>query len=200
MRLRPSDLATNSVASYQLRNRATVGGNLCNASPAADVAPAALVLGAQFLLYGLKGERTVPASEFFVGPGQTALQTGEFMTAIRFPKPPSVNAGRYLKLGRNKVGDLAIVGVAVFGFIDRAGQHYRIGLASVAPTPLRALEAEEALPPNPTEDDLARAAEKARQAASPIDDVRASAAYRRAMVQALTLRGLRQVWEELSKT
>jgi carbon-monoxide dehydrogenase medium subunit len=198
--------AANSVASYQLRNRATVGGNLCNASPAADMAPATLVLDARFLLHGPPstgsgqgGEREIAASEFFVGPGQTALQKGEFMTAIRFPRPPSVSAGRYLKLGRNKVGDLSIVGVAVYGFLQGAEQHYHIGLASVAPTPLRVLEAEHALPPQPVEDDLARAADGAMQAASPIDDVRASAAYRKAMVRALALRGLRDVWNELSK-
>ncbi len=83
--------------------------------------------------------------------------------------------------------------MAIFGFKDSSGQHFRIGLASVAPTPLRALEVEEALPPHPTQDDLVRAAEIAMQVASPIDDVRASAAYRKAMVRALALRGLRDV-------
>ena len=215
-------LAANSVASYQLRNRATVGGNLCNGSPAADTAPAALVLEGQIVLYGPDpstdpsgfpkpegskagsgqcGEREVLAGEYFLGPGQTAMQAGEFMTAIRFPVPPAGNAGRYLKLGRNKVGDLSIVGVAVFGFPDGAapsGYRFRIGLASVAPTPLRALRAEEVLAANPPgEETFAFAADKAMEAASPIDDVRASATYRKAMVRALTLRGLREVWERL---
>jgi CO/xanthine dehydrogenase FAD-binding subunit len=200
--------AANSVASYQLRNRATLGGNLCNGSPAADTAPAVLVLEGQIILYGPSGEREVPADEFFLGPGATAMQASELMTAVRLPVPPEGSAAKYLKLGRNKAGDLAIAGVAVFGFPDGpVGQianlsyHFRIGLASVAPVPLRALEAEEMLAASPPgEETFALAAEKAMEAASPIDDVRASAAYRRAMVRNLTLRGLREVWEQLRKT
>jgi len=149
----------------------------------------------------------VPANEFFLGPGETAMQAGELMTAVRFPVPPAHSAGRYLKLGRSKAGDLAIAGVAVFGFPNGAvGQvgnlsyHFRIGLASVAPVPLRALEAEEVLAVHPPgEETFALAAEKAVEASSPIDDVRASAAYRRAMVRNLTLRGLREVWAQMSQ-
>ena len=193
--------AAESVASYQLRNRATLGGNLCNGSPAADTTPATLVLGGRIVLYSSSGEREVEAGEFFLGPGETAMRPGELMTAIRFPIPPAGSAGRYLKLGRNRAGDLSIVGVAVFGFPDGAapsGFHFRIALASVAPVVLRALEAEEALAANPPgEETFALAAEKAMEAASPITDVRASAAYRKAMVRALTLRGLRAVWGEM---
>jgi carbon-monoxide dehydrogenase medium subunit len=127
------------------------------------------------------------------------------MTAIRFPIPPGGAVGRYLKLGRNKAGDLAIAGVAVFGFPDGSvGQvgnlsyHFRIALASVAPVPLRALEAEEVLAANrPGEETFTLAAEEAMKAASPIDDVRASAAYRKAMVRTLTLRGLRKLWKRM---
>jgi carbon-monoxide dehydrogenase medium subunit len=195
--------AASSVASYQLRNRATLGGNLGNGSPAADTAPATLVLGGRIVLYRPGGEREVPAGEFFLGPGETAMQAGELMTAIRFSPPPTGCAGKYLKLGRNKAGDLAIAGVAVFGFPDgtASGYRFRIGLASVAPVPLRALEAEEMLAASPPgEETFALAAEKAMEAASPIDDVRASAAYRRAMVRTLTLRGLREVWKQLRNT
>jgi len=192
--------AVNSVASYQLRNRATLGGNLCNGSPAADTAPAVLLLEGRIVLYGPSGEREVPANEFFLGPGETAMQADELMTAVRFPGPPAHSAGRYLKLGRNKAGDLAIAGAAVLGFPDgtASGYSFRIGLASVAPVPLRALEAEDVLAANPPgEETFVLAAEKAMSAASPIDDVRASAAYRRAMVRNLTWRGLRDVWEQL---
>jgi carbon-monoxide dehydrogenase medium subunit len=196
--------AANSVASYQLRNRATLGGNLCNGSPAADTAPAVLVLEGSLVLYGPSGERVIPASDFFLGPGQTAMQAGELMMAVRFPTPPVGAVGKYLKLGRNKAGDLAIAGVAVLGFPDEAissGYRFHIGLASVAPVPLRALEAEGVLAKNPPgEETFALAAEKAMDAATPIDDVRASAAYRKAMVRNLTLRGLREVWERLSGT
>jgi len=194
--------AANSVASYQLRNRATLGGNLCNGSPAADTAPATLLLEGRIVLYGQNGEREVPADEFFLGPGATAMQAGELMTAVRFPILPAGSAGKYLKLGRNKAGDLAIAGVAVFGFPDgtASGYSFRIGLASVAPVPLRALEAEEVLAANPPgEETFALAAQKAMEAAAPIDDVRASAAYRKAMVRALTLRGLREVWAQMKE-
>lgn len=195
--------AAGAVASYPLRNRATLGGNLCNGSPAADTAPAALVLEGHILLYGPQGRREVPAEEFFHGPGKTAIQAGELMTGIRFPVPPAGGVGRYLKLGRNRIGDLAIVGVAIFGFPDGtapSGFRFRIALASVAPVPLRARAAEEALAAiSPGEEAFALAATKAMEASSPIDDVRASAAYRKAIVRVLTLRGLREVWKALSQ-
>ena len=193
--------AANSVASYPLRNRATLGGNLCNASPAADTAPATLVLEGRMVFHGPNGERELPASQFFLGPGRTALQPGEFTVAVRFPAPPAGAVGRYLKLGRNKAGDLSIAGVAVWGYPDGntpSGYRFHIALASVAPLPLRATEAEQVLAANPPgEAVFVTAAEKAKQAASPIDDLRASAAYRREMVRNLTLQGLRQVWQEL---
>jgi carbon-monoxide dehydrogenase medium subunit len=194
--------AANTVASYQIRNRATLGGNLCNASPAADTAPAALLLEASMVLYGPGGEREVPGDAFFLGPGATAIEADELMTAIRFPIPPRGAAGRYLKLGRNKAGDLAIAGVAVLGVPNAtsSGPRFRIGLSSVAPVPLRAREAEEVLAASPPgEETFARAADKAMEAATPIDDVRASAEYREAMVRSLTLRALREVWAQMEE-
>jgi len=193
--------AAHSVASYQVRNRATIGGNLCNASPCADASLATLVLEGRVIVYGPGGEREMAVGEFFVGPGETSLQAGEFMTAIRYPVPPVGAAGRYLKLGRSKAGDLAIVSVAVLGFPDEgvpSGYRFRIGLGSVAPTVVRAPQAEAVLMENPPgEETFALAAERAMEAAAPIDDVRASAAYRRAMVRNLALRGLRQVGERI---
>jgi len=193
--------AAASVASYQLRNRATLGGNLCNGSPAADTAPALLVLQGRLVLHGPRGLREVQGSDFFRGPRKTVLQGDELLLAVRFPAPPERAIGHYLKLGRNKAGDLAIAGVAVLGFADQAsapGYRFRIALASVAPVPLRAIAAEELLAASP---DIAKAldaaAQKAADSSSPIDDVRASAAYRRAMVRNLTRRGLLQVWAEL---
>jgi len=196
--------AAHSVASYQVRNRATMGGNLCNASPCADTAPAVLVLEGDIALYGASGERAVPAKEFFVGPGSTAIQPDEFVTAIRFPLPPNGSESKYMKLGRNKGGDLALVGVAVLGFPDRAaasGYGFRIALGSVAPVPLRVAAAERVLAVRPPDENtFALAAEKAMEAAAPIDDVRASAAYQKAMVRTLTLRGLQKVWGQLCNT
>jgi len=190
--------AAEQVASYPLRNRATLGGNLANASPAADTAPAVLLLEGRMVLHGPGGEREVPAGDFFLGPGKTAMLPGEFLSAVRFPPLPAGARGTYLKLGRTRAGDLALVGVAVLGFPDAtapSGYRFRIGLAAVGPTPLRACAAEEVLAANPPgEQSFARAAEEAMRASSPIDDVRASAAYRRAMVRNLTRRALAEVW------
>ena len=191
--------AAHSVASYPIRNRATVGGNLCNCSPAADTAPALLVLEGRFVICGPGGEREIPAEKFFLGPGKSAMAADEWMTAIRLPIPDAGAAGRYLKLGRNKAGDLAIVSVAAFGFPSRgtpSAYCFRLALGSVAPTPLRAFRAEQVLAADaPGEATFARAAKEAMAAASPIDDVRASAAYRRAMVHNLTEQALSEVWQ-----
>jgi len=195
--------AAESVASYQLRNRATIGGNICNASPAADTAPAALVLEADVTVVGPKGERTIPIIDFFMSPGVNALGSGEFLTRVNFPNQPEGWKGRYLKIGRNAGGDLAIVGVAVMGYPDMdepSNFRFRIALASVAPTPIRVHEVEEILTENPiTEAVIERAAEAAQEASTPIDDVRASARYRKAMVSELTRRGLIEVWSQLKK-
>jgi CO/xanthine dehydrogenase FAD-binding subunit len=172
--------AASTVASYQIRNRATLGGNLCNASPCADTAPATLLLG----------------------PGQTLIQSGELMRAIHFPPLQATAAACYHKLGRCKSGDLSLVGVAVLGFPDgtASGYGFRVGLGSVAPTPIRVTAAEEFLSANPPgEAAFAQAAEKAMAAASPITDVRGTAEYQTAMVRALTLRGLREVWAQMKE-
>lgn len=196
--------AAESVASYQIRNRATLGGNLCNASPCADTSPATLVLDAEFVLFGPDGERVVPAMEFFRGPGQTVLQPIELLLSIRFPSVypfPSAAAARYHKLGRCRSGDLSLVGVAVLGYANGAdsGYTFRIGLGSVAPTPIRAAEAEAFLAAHPPgEETFTRAAELAMAAASPISDVRGTADYQKAMVRTLTLRGLRDAWAQLT--
>jgi carbon-monoxide dehydrogenase medium subunit len=195
--------AANSVASYQVRNRATIGGNLCNGSPCADVAPASLVLEGRVALQSADGERELGMDAFFLGPGETSLRTGELMTEVRYPPPPPDSVGRYLKLGRSKAGDLAIVGVAVFGFPASetpSGYRFRIALGAVAPTVVRAPIAEEVLADQrPGEEVFALAADEAMEAAVPIDDVRASAVYRKAMVRNLTLRGLRDVWAQMKE-
>jgi carbon-monoxide dehydrogenase medium subunit len=208
--------AANAVGSYQVRNRATIGGNLCNASPCADTALATLVLDARVVLHGPNhssgsdrpAEREMSVAAFFLGPGETALKPGELLTAIRLPPPPVGAVGRHLKLSRNRLGDLALVSVDVLGFpagtaagaggSTGAGYAFRIGLGAVAPTVVRAAQAEEVLAGRaPGEEAFALAAEKAADAAAPIDDVRAGAAYRKAMVRNLTLRGLSEVWEWL---
>jgi aerobic carbon-monoxide dehydrogenase medium subunit len=197
--------ACDSVASYQLRNRATVGGNCCNGSPAADTAPALYCLGAVAEIFGPSGPRRVPIEGFFVGPGRTALAPGEFLTAILLPSFSSGACGAFKKLGRTRAGDISIVSVAVCALGEPGdGQRktaapvaWRIGLGAVGPTPLRASQAEESLALDRSPAGVAEAAQLAAQAAKPINDLRASAAYRTAMVRVLTRRGIETVLETL---
>jgi carbon-monoxide dehydrogenase medium subunit len=193
--------AADTVGNYQLRNRATLGGNICNASPSADTAPAVLVYEGELILESARGERRLTASKFWLGPGQTALEADEYLKAIHFPPPPDNARGTYLKLGRNKMGDLAVVGVAVLGFPDDgvpAGVSFKIAINSTAPVPYRLPTSEEFLSEQPvTEAILNQAAEEAMQVSAPIEDVRATAHYQKKMVRNLTLNALKAVWAEL---
>ena len=193
--------ACRSVASYQLRTRATIVGNLCNASPAGDTTGACLVYNGVLQVHGVEGPRQEPLEIFFLGPGKTRLKPGDIVTAIHFPPPPKDSEGIYLKLGRNKLSDLAIVGVTVLGYPDASaasGYRLRIALASVAPVPLRAAQAEDYLAEHPlSPETLQEAARLAMEACSPIDDVRGSAPHRRAMVRNLTRKGLEAVTSRL---
>lgn len=189
-----------SVASYQLRNRATVGGNLCNASPAADSAPALYCYGASVHIFGPDGQRTLPLEQFFLGPGKTALQRGELLTAVTVPAPARGSAGHFLKLGRTAIGDISLMNVAVLGWPDSAapsGSSWRIALGSVAPTVIRAPETERLLSLDTSPAGLDTASLAAAAAARPIDDIRATAAYRTDMVRVLTRRGVERVLTEM---
>ena len=193
--------SADTVGNYQLRNRATLGGNICNASPSADMAPAALVLEGEVSLSGPDGERVMALDQFWIGPGKTALRDNEFLTAVHFPIPPSGAVGRYLKLGRSKMGDLAIVGVAVLGYPDPevpAGIRFRIGINSTAPTVYRVPQVEELLTRAPLSDQILRQASgEAMKVSAPIEDVRATALYQKKMVNNLTYKGLKEVWSQL---
>lgn len=193
--------AAHTVASYQLRTRATIAGNLCNASPAGDTTGACIVLDGSLIIHGIDGIRTEPLKTFFLGPGKTKLRTGDIVQAIQFPIPPSGYTARYYKLGRNAAGDLAIVGVTVLGYPDntaRSGCRFRIALASVAPVPFVPVEAERILADESlTEANIAKAAQAAMDACTPIDDVRGSARYRKYMVRNLAEKLVREVWQIL---
>ena len=195
--------ACRSVASYQLRTRATIAGNICNASPAGDTLGACLVLDGVLKIHGVNGTREAPLATFFVGPGKTVLQPGDIVTAVHFPVPPRGNAGTYIKLGRNQWSDLAIVGVTVLGYPDSrsvSGYRFRIALASVAPVPLVVASAQETLAAHPISPEaFKQAARLAQEACNPIDDVRGSARYRTAMVRKLTEKALEKVWRRLGK-
>jgi CO/xanthine dehydrogenase FAD-binding subunit len=195
--------AAHSVASYQLRSRATIVGNICNASPAGDTIGACLVLDGVLRVHGVDGIREESLRTFFRGPGQTVLKPGDIVTAISFPLPPSGYAGKYIKLGRNALSDLAIVGVTALGYPDSSaasGYRFRLALASVGPTPLRASQAEAILADKPiTADIIAQAARAAMDACTPIDDVRGSARYRKLMIRNLTQRAVSEVWGKIRK-
>ena len=181
------------VGSTQTRNMATLGGNIANAAPSADTAPALVALDALADIAGAEGVRQVPVGELFAGPGQSALAPGEILTAIRLQTPPARTGSIYQRHTPRKIMDIAAVGVGVRLTLasDDTVQRARICLGAVAPTPIRATEAEEALTGKPASDKLFdRAADLARAAARPISDTRGSAAFRRQLVGVMTRRCL----------
>jgi carbon-monoxide dehydrogenase medium subunit len=188
--------AARWVGSVQTRNRATVVGNLCNASPAADTAPALLAYGAQVKLASLQGERSLPLTDFFVGPGRTALQDNELVAEVLLPAPTPQTGGAFFRRTRTAM-DIAVVCVAaVLRLANGTCQDAGIALGSVGPTPLRATRAEQALRGQTLTDRLLDEASRlAAEEARPIDDVRSTAEYRREMVRVLTRRGLAQAVE-----
>lgn len=180
--------ALNMLGSVQIRNRATVVGNLCNASPLAESAPALMVLAAQVRLVSTAGERWVALHEFFVGPGKTLLEPNEFVAAVHIPLSEGI--GFYQKHSRRKEVDLASVSVAVY----RIDSECRIALGAVAPTPVRAWQAEAYLHEHGwDEKNIPRAVQLVSQCVKPITDVRATKDYRDEMVTVLTHRLLAKV-------
>ncbi len=194
--------ACRSVAGYQLRNRATVAGNICNASPAGDTIGACLVYDAQLKIYGVNGQRSMSLGNFFIGPGTTALDPCDLVTAIHLAPPPPGAVGEYIKLGRNRLSDLAIVGVTVLGWPEPtlpSGVRIRVVLTSVAPVPLCVIDVEDFLASSDiTPETLKEAAQLAADCCSPIDDLRGSARYRTEMVNNLTEKALIDVLKKLS--
>jgi len=182
------------VGSIQIRNRATIGGNMANATPSADVAPSLIALNATAKIVGTSGERTVALEEFFRGPGQTVMTTDEILTEITIPKTGPRLVGEYIKFSPREMMDLAYVGVAVayaLGEKDKRCAGVRIVLGAVAPTPIRAKRAEAVVEGQVLTEALAETAGQiAAEESKPISDVRSSADYRRAMVGAMTKRAL----------
>lgn len=182
------------VGSPQIRNLATIGGNICNAAPSADTAAPLLVLDGCAEIVSSRGFRTVPLVEFFKGPGKTVLEPGELLRSIFLPNPQPGAETVYFKHCPRRAMDLAVVGVAV-SLAPQDRRSVRIGLGAVAPTPIRAYEAERCIAAAPALDRavIDEAARLAAEAARPISDVRASAAYRKEMVGALTRRAFQQI-------
>ena len=188
----------SEIGSIQIRNLATIGGNIAHASPAADTVAGLLVADAQVDIASADGERSVPIDELFTGPGQTVLVPGEIITRFRLPSPAS--GSHYIKHKIREVMDLAFIGVAAAVNLDNGTiTDARIGLAAVAPTPIRATEAENLLNGNaPTPELLEQAGEAAAAGCSPISDLRCSAEHRREMVDVLTRRTLQHALERAS--
>jgi CO/xanthine dehydrogenase FAD-binding subunit len=152
-------------------------------------------------VHGDGGIRQEPINTFFKGPGETLLRAGDIVTSIHFPVPEKGTIGAYIKLGRNKASDLSIVGVTVLGYPDvnvPSGYRIRLALASVAPLPLVVDRVEAILTETSIDEDrLTMAAKVVMDACTPIDDVRASARYRKVMTRNLSFIALKKVWKDL---
>ena len=195
-------MAGKLFANPMVRNRATVAGNLVDASPAADTAPALLVLDAEVDLQSKAGCRSVPLNEFFTGVRKTVRRPDELLMCVRWPVAKERTAYGYYKLGLRQADAISVVSVAIRleMNVDGSCRDARIALGSVAPRPLRALAAEESLRGQSlTETVFARAGKLAAEAVSPISDLRASANYRQRMVAVLVERLLKQAAEQFGK-
>jgi CO/xanthine dehydrogenase FAD-binding subunit len=186
--------AVKLIGGVQIQNRASVGGNLCNASPAADSIPALIVHEAVCHITGASGERTLPVEEFCVAPGVNALQSGEFLTSINVPTP-KVNFGAYYLrfIPRNEM-DIAVVGAGALVVLDADGKRFvtaRIALGAVAPTPLLASDAGAFLAGKAIRREYVKEAARMAQAiAKPITDLRGTAEHRKHLCAVLVERAL----------
>jgi CO/xanthine dehydrogenase FAD-binding subunit len=180
------------VGSVQIRNLATLGGNLCNAAPSADMAPPLLALDAEAVIAGPRGTRRAPLASFFVGVRRTVLAPDELLVEIVVPAHGPRSGGNYRRHTPRRELDIAVVGVASqLTLSNGVCAKARVALAAVAPTPVRATAAEQALEGRPVTPELIeRAAALAVEAARPISDQRGSADFRRHLVQVLTRRTL----------
>lgn len=184
--------AAGQLGSVAIRNVATIGGNLCNAAPSAEIVPALIGLSAKAKIVGPDGERIVAVEDLFTSPGQTVLTSGELLVEIQVPTPPPNTKGVYLKHAIRGSIDLAILGVAAIVTLNgNVCCDVKIALGGVAPTPMRARKAEEVLKGETIDATLIQKAAKVVSAESnPITDVRASAEYRREMLEVFTRRAI----------
>ena len=182
-----------------IRNLATVGGNVCDASAAADISPPLLALDAAVELQSAAhGRRTLPLAEFFQGVRRTARRPDELLTAIEFPQPAEDERWFYYKLGKRKADAISIVSIAITLRLEQGKvEHARIALGAVAPVAMRAPEAESLLQGESLDETVINAAAVvAARESRPIDDFRATGAYRRQMVEALVKRGLTEITQQ----
>lgn len=187
------------IGSIQIQNRASVGGNVCNSSPAGDTNPALICLGATCHLVGPAGTRTVPIVSFFTGPGKNVLSPQELLFEFRIPTPPDHSGSAYQRfIPRNEM-DIAVVGVGASVRLDESGARFvsgRIALGAVAPTPLAVEDATELMMDSPVNDDtISKIVEVTKETATPIDDLRGTKEFRKQITAVLAKRVLRQAIE-----
>ena len=189
--------AAHQMANNQVRHTGTLGGNLANAVPSADMPPILMALGAAVRVFGPSGERSFPLEELFVGPGRTSLGAGEVITGVVVPDQKTTGS-TYMKFGLRRSGALAVVGVAAAVTMDGSVvADVRIVLGAVAPVPVRARSAEETIRGREYSREAAEAAGVAAAAESrPISDIRGSAEYRRDLVRVFTRRALERAVRE----
>jgi len=188
-----------SLGSPLVRNLATAGGNLVTARPAADLPPPLMAYGARVTLESSQEQRFVSLDQFFLGPGRTVMKPAEILTSIVLETPPAFSGSSYIKLGTRRALEISIVSVASFLTLESPGgriRSARVVLGSVAPVPMRAMDAEKTLIGEiPSQSLFTKAGETAAGESKPIDDHRGTAGYRRDMVSVLTRRTLQAALE-----
>jgi carbon-monoxide dehydrogenase medium subunit len=190
--------AAGILSTAQVRNIATIGGNLCNASPAAETAPVLITLSAKIKIVGKDQERIVPLEEFFLGPGKTVLQNDEILTEIQVPDPPPNSTSVYLKHGK-RLSDIAIVGLALTITMDgNKCSDAKIALASAGPTPMRVKKAEALMIGKEINEKLIEEVGKTvSEESRPIDDFRGYADYRREKAGLLAKEAIKQALQQI---
>lgn len=193
--------SASQIGTVQIRNMGTIGGNLANASPAADTATPLLALGASLELMGTSGKRVVPIETFFIHVNKTLLQSNELLTEIQIPYSSPNTGAAFMKIGRRATHDLSIVNVATTVTIaEDVCKNVCIALGSVAPTPIRAKKAEAFLKEKTLEKaTIKKAAEIALEEIQPISDVRASAYYRKEVSKVLVRMTIQKAIDEIER-
>lgn len=184
--------AASRLGSWHIRNTATIGGNLCNGAPSAELTPSLVVLDSKIVIEGPKGQRILPINEFLVGPGKTALKEGEILKEVVIPKQPDNYIGAYEARKWRRTMDVAIVNIAVLLVMDGdVVQEAKVCLGAVGPTAFRATKTEERLKGKALDETLIKEVSQiASEEAKPITDIRASAEYRTEMVKVCIKRAL----------
>jgi carbon-monoxide dehydrogenase medium subunit len=187
--------ACGSVGAYQVRNRATIAGNICNASPAADTSSPLLLFDAEVEIYGPEEIRIIPIENFFIGPKKNCLNKGEIVSSIQIPIPPDDMISAYYRVSRRKALDLASVGISAGLYYDNEKPQFRLALSAVHAIPLRVREVENFLNSCDEihEKQILEAGIIAKNAVKPISDLRASAQYRSEMVEVYTSKAIRDL-------